>query len=331
MRPFSYSAPATLDEAAAMLGASARPLAGGTDLITLMKADLVAPQRLVAIRRLLPTGIASEPSGVRLGAATTLAQIERDTLLADRYAALAQAAAYAASPQLRNMATLGGNLLQRPRCWYFRNANVRCWLKGGDVCQARDGENQRHAIFDVSPCVAVHPSDPANALLAFDAQLHVRGRDGERRLPLETFFAPPEETRRTENIAADDDIVLEVFMPAHPAETRSIYLKAMDRGAFSFALVGVAMVLRLSGEGKIGHVRIVLGGVAPTPVRAHAAERVLLGAELNETLVKTAAEAAVDGASPLRHNAWKAPLAQRLVARAINTLSAQIRHASGKR
>jgi xanthine dehydrogenase YagS FAD-binding subunit len=325
MRPFSYSAPATLDEAAAMLGASTRPLAGGTDLITLMQADLIAPDRLVAIRRLLPAGITSEPGGVRLGAATTLAEIERDTLLANRYTALAQAAGYAASPQLRNMATLGGNLLQRPRCWYFRNSNVRCWLKGGDLCQAREGENQRHAVFDVSPCVAVHPSDPANALLAFDAHVHLRGREGERRLPLQSFFASPEDTRRTENIAADDDIVLEIFMPAHPDETRSIYLKAMDRSAFSFALVGVAVALRLSHENKVGHVRVVLGGVAPIPLRAEAAENILLGAQMNATVVKAAADAALAAATPLRRNGWKVPLARKLLTRALCTLAEQAR------
>ena len=163
MRPFGYASPRSLDEAVSLLAPAghrqggARPLAGGTDLLTLMKADLCAPDQLIDIKRLadLDDRIADGPDGLTIGALATLTEIEDDPLVRTLYPALAEAAALAATPQLRNMATIGGNLLQRPRCWYFRNPHLSCWLKGGEACPARSGENQRHALFDVSPCVAV--------------------------------------------------------------------------------------------------------------------------------------------------------------------------------
>jgi xanthine dehydrogenase YagS FAD-binding subunit len=320
VKAFDYSAPSSLPEAIGLLGGGARPLAGGTDLITLMKADLAAPERLVSVRRVLPSGISAEADGFTIGAGTTLSEIERDARIAGRFTALSQAAAAAASVQIRNMATLGGNLLQRPRCWYFRNPRVKCWLKGGSDCPAREGENRLHALFGGGPCVAVHPSDLAPALLAFDADLKLVGRQGERALALEKFFALPDADRRTENNLSEQELLLSVRMPSHPAETRSTYLKAMDRQAFSFALVGVAAVLRLSPERRVGHARLVLGGVAPIPWRADAAERVLFGEELSARLFERAADAAVQGAEPLRRNGYKLALLRALIKRALQAL-----------
>ena len=322
MNDFFYHQPGTLHEAIALLQPSARPLAGGTDLVTLMKPGVVQPTHLVSIRRVLPSGIRADAEATALGAGATLADIEENALIASKYTALAQAAALAATPQIRNLATLGGNLLQRPRCWYFRNPRVHCWLKGGAECPAREGENRQHALFGDSPCVAVHPSDPAAALLAFDAQVRIGAPQSERTAPLEEFFALPEEGRRSESRLAQNELILEVRMPAHPAETRSVYLKAMDRAAFAFALVGVAAVLRLSPGGKVGHARLVLSGVAPIPWRARAAEAVLLGSTFQEDLWEKAAEAALEGAAPLQHNAWKIPLAKALVKRALRALAA---------
>jgi xanthine dehydrogenase YagS FAD-binding subunit len=222
--------------------------------------------------------------------------------------------------QLRNLATIGGNLLQRPRCWYFRNPHVHCWLKGGEECQAHDGENRQHALFGASRCVAVHPSDPACALLAFDAQVRIGGPQGERVVPLAELLALPEEGRRSETRLRENELILGIRMPSHPQETRSAYLKAMDRQAFSFALAGVAAVLRLSSRSKIGHARVVLSGVAPIPWRAHAAEQVLLGANVDEELFEQAAQAALQGAAALRLNGWKIPLAKALVRRALQRL-----------
>jgi xanthine dehydrogenase YagS FAD-binding subunit len=323
VRSFSYSAPASLQEALPLLGPATQPLAGGTDLLPLMKADLAAPERLVGVRALLPRGITyEEDKDLVLGAGATLSEIEAHPVIAQRYTALAQAAAAAASPQLRNMATVGGNLLQRPRCWYFRNPRTHCWLKGGEACPAREGENRMHALFGASPCVAVHPSDLAPALLAFDAELRVRAAQGEGVLTLEQFFAVPEEGRRSETRLAPDELILSIRMPPHPAETRSTYLKAMDRAAFAFALAGVAVVLRLSPERPvIGHARVVLSGVAPIPWRSYAAERVLLGAAPGARVFQQAADAAMEGAVALRHNAYKIPLARTLVRRALDALA----------
>jgi xanthine dehydrogenase YagS FAD-binding subunit len=326
MRAFDYASPRTIDEAIALLspspganGESPRPLAGGTDLLTLMKADLLAPAQLVDIKRLaeLDDRIEDGPDGLTIGALATLAEMEDDPFVQARYPALSEAAGLAATPQLRNMATIGGNLLQRPRCWYFRNPRISCWLKGGDHCPAREGENQLHAIFDVSPCVAVHPSDPAVALLALDAMVRLRGATGEREAPLAEFFAPPTADRRTETVIGEDELIVSLRIPPLSADAHSTYLKAMERKVWAFALVSVAAVIRLEA-GRIGHARIVLGGVAPIPWRVAATENLLLGEKPTASLIEQAAEEAVAAAQPLAHNAYKLPLTRALVRRALH-------------
>jgi xanthine dehydrogenase YagS FAD-binding subunit len=310
MRAFDYVRGDGVQDVIELLAAAddgaVRPLAGGTDLLTLMKADLVTPQELVDIKRLgdLPGGIEETAQGVALGALTTLAEIEQNPLLGERYRVLAEAAAVAATPQLRNMATLGGNLLQRPRCWYFRNTLFHCWLKGGDECQAYDGENQQHALYGGGPCYAVHPSDLPQALLALDAQVRLRGPQGERTLPIADFYALPTPERRSETTIAPNELILAVELPGLPSGTRSIYLKAMDRKVWAFALVSVAARLQVE-EGVITDTRLVLGGVAPIPWRATAAEGELLGQPPTAATFTRAAEAALAGAELFEewHNA----------------------------
>src|SRR4029079_741661 len=219
MRPLEYSNPATLDAALGALGPQARPLAGGTDLLTLIKADLAAPERLVNVKALLPRGIEAKPEGLEIGALTTLAEIEDHPVVREGYGALAHAVSLAASPQIRNLATVGGNLLQRPRCWYFRNARIDCWLKGGDECPAREGENRNHAILGGGPCHAVHPSDIVPALMAFDAEVRILGARGERSMPLADFMQPPTHERRTETCLAPDELVSAVRLPSHSRPT----------------------------------------------------------------------------------------------------------------
>lgn len=324
MRQFDYSSATTVDETIQLLGhdGSIKPLAGGTDLLTLMKADITAPLHLVDIKRLdeLPRGIDETGQGTRLGALTTLAEIELSEHIQERYPVLAQAAALAATPQLRNMATIGGNLLQRPRCWYFRNAQFHCWLKGGDECHALDGENQFHALFDVSPCVAVHPSDLSAALLALDATVQLRGPSAERTLALQEFFRPPSEDHRQETVIGTDELLLSIHLPALPTGTKSIYLKAMDRKVWAFALVGVAARLRLQGD-RIVDARITLSGVAPIPWRLTAVEQMLLGQRADEATFARVAEAALAQACPLEHNGYKVPLAQALIRQALTMLT----------
>jgi xanthine dehydrogenase YagS FAD-binding subunit len=318
MKPFAYASPRSLDDAVALLtgDGDARFLAGGTDLLTLLKGDLLEPSQLVDIKRLaeLDDQITLSGDSVRIGALATLSDLEMHPLIAEHVPALAEAAALAASPQLRNMATIGGNLLQRPRCWYFRDSEIPCWLKGGDSCPARTGENQHHAIFDLSPCVAVHPSDPANALLAHDAVIEVRGSAGSRTMPLAGLFAPPTDDRCTETTLSSGEIITAFTLPA--AAGRSTYLKAMDRKTWAFALVGVAARVKQEG-GRITDARVVLGGVANVPWRATAAEQVLVGQAPNPEVLSAAADAALSGAEPLAKNGYKVPLAQALIRQAL--------------
>jgi xanthine dehydrogenase YagS FAD-binding subunit len=335
VRAFDYSSATTLSDAAEFLDGRARPLAGGTDLLPLMKLDVAGPPRLVDIKRLpeLRADIQPEGDGLRIGALTTLSMLESSPLVRERYAALAESAGLAASPQLRNMATLGGNLLQRPRCWYFRSSLFHCWLKGGTECHARDGENQYHAILGESPCVAVHPSDPPAALLLFDAVIHTT----RRQIPVHEFFVEPTDDHRTENILEPDELILAVTLP--PASGRSTYLKAMNRKVWAFALVGVAVRVELDATRRVNgatpsgaatpnatgptvaDARIVLHGVANVPYRVQAAERALIGQSLTQSTITAAAEAAVVSAHPLEHNAYKLPLTHGLLRQALLSLS----------
>jgi len=334
MQPFDYTSPLSIDEAIRLLGQNERaydrglrpllgiqPFAGGTDLLPLMKADIASPSQLIDIKRLpeLPTGIEETSQGVTLGALTTLAEIETHPVIKRHYPVLAQAAAVAASPQLRNLATLGGNLLQRPRCWYFRSHLLHCWLKGGTICPARDGQNQFHALFGSGPCYAVHPSDLAPALLVLNAQVRLRGRDGIRLIPLAEFFSLPREQRRSETTIGHDELLLSVLLPLLPAGTRTLYRKVMDRKVWAFALVAVAAAIRLEDR-RVAEARLVLGGVAPIPWQASAAEHALLGGEVSAELVARTAEMALSGAAALQYNTYKVPLAKALIRQALTTL-----------
>jgi len=320
MKAFTYDRAATLDDALSHLGADDQPsvmLAGGTDLLTLMKADITSPAALIDIKRIddLAGDITVGEQETTIGALTTLAAIERHQRIREGYLALSDAVGLAASPQIRNRATIGGNLLQRPRCWYYRSPHVQCWLNGGDTCYARDGENALHALFDVSPCVAVHPSDPAAALIALDAEVTLRSSAGERRVAVEHLFAPPEQERRTEHLLARDDIIKAIHLPA--LQTQSVYLKAMDRKVWAFAVVGVAASLHIR-DGVIDSARLVLSGVAPVPWRARSAEALLTGQTPSDQRFAAAAAEALSGSEPLAHNGYKIPLANSLIKRALH-------------
>ncbi len=322
MRAFDYVSPTRVDEALRLLAADGdggtRLLAGGTDLLPLMKADVAAPTRLVNVKALPGlAGITYDAThGLRLGGLTRLAEVETSPLVRERYPLLAEALAVAATPQLRNMATVAGNLLQRSRCWYFRNPRFHCWLKGGEACPAHDGESQVAAILGGGPCYSAHPSDLAPALLALDARLWLRGLGGERTLAIGELYAAPEAGRRTETVLAPDELLVAVEVPPLPAGTRGTYLKAMDRKLWAFALVGVAAVLRLEG-GRVAQARLALGGVAPIPWRAREAEAALLGAEPTAAVFGRAADAALAAAEPLAKNGYKLPLTRALIQRAL--------------
>ena len=326
MRPFDYSSAPSSAEAIPRLNATTRPYAGGTDLLTRMKADISAPEGLIDIKASdLPKGITETSDGLSLGALTTLTEIEMSPLLKEKYTLLHEAASLAATPQLRNRATLGGNLLQRPRCWYYRNEHIDCWLKGGETCPAKEGQNEHHAVFgtgpaDHSPCVAVHPSDLASCLTALGARVKLRGPGGERVLSMTEFYKPPEAGRRQETVIEDDELILSIEVPALSDNTTSTYLKAMDRKVWAFALVGVAAVLRVEG-GVIKDARLALSGVANIPWRLEDVEQELIDQEASADLFTRAAEVALADAAALEHNAYKIPLAKRLIRRALGELA----------
>ena len=316
MRTFDYTRADGVDEAIATLDEGTRPYAGGTDMLTRMKLGITVPERLVDIKALdIPRGIESSGDGLRIGALATLAEVERHAFPSG-LALLAEAASKAATPQLRERATLGGNLLQRPRCWYYRNESVDCWLKGGEGCPAKEGRNEHHAILGDGPCVAVHPSDLATCLTALDARVTLKGAGGERELALGDFFAAPEDGRRQENVAADDELLWCVDVPSE-GKGSSVYLKAMDRKVWAFALVGVAAVSTpIDGGGR--RLALAASGVANVPWRLEDVERGLADVDPDDaTGVEAAIEAGLADARPLSNNAYKIPLLKRLIARAV--------------
>ena len=319
MRAFDHSAVQSAAEAVAELQADpeASLIAGGADLLSLMKANLLAPAHVIDLKPARELrGIVVEADGsVRIGALTTLAEIERDTTLAERLPILPAAMRDAATPQLRNMATVGGNLMQRNRCWYFRGPYA-CWLKGGDKCYAREGQNKYHAIFDDGPCVAVHPSDLAPALLALEASVAVAGPSGERSLALDELLRPPSAERRRDTTLAAGEIITAVTIPAQPEGAHGVYLKLMDRRAWAYALVSAAAQVTVRG-GHVERVRLALGGVANTPRRLPAIEALIEGQTLTPELAAQAAEQAFIGAAPLAHNAYKVQMARELTRRAL--------------
>ncbi len=291
----------------------ARLHAGGTDLLGCLHDRVFGVEKLVSIGRLDELrGIReSAGGGLVIGALTTIAEIAEDATVRERYPGLAQAAAEVASPQLRNQGTLGGNLCQRPRCWYYRG-DFHCAKKGGDLCYAVEGENRYHAIFGGGPCYIVHPSDTAPMLVALGAAVRVAGPRGEREIPAAELFVLPEQDLHHETVLRPDEMITEVSLPRPAAGLRSSYRKVRERGSWDFALTSVALALRLSGR-RVEEARVVLGGVAPIPWRSPAAEAALTGQTLDAATARAAAEAAAGGAEPLEQNGYKVPLVKGVV------------------
>lgn len=293
--------------------------AGGIDLLDLMKEGLLKPNRVVNLRALpgLDT-IAEDDAGVRIGALVTLEQIAGHPLLRQRYTALADAAGSSASPQIRHVATLGGNLLQRPRCWYFRSAAHHCARKGGDPCFAFAGENQYHAVFAQYGCAIVHPSTAATALTAFGARVELTDAQGATRsVPLAEFLVGPEIEMTRENTLRAGEVLTAVALPPVPTSARSVFLKQAEKPSFDWSIADVAVVLDRTADGRCQHASVVLGAAAPIPWRATQAEAALAGQTIDEAVARAAGQAAITGAAPLRHNAYKLPILVALVRRAV--------------
>ena len=258
----------------------------------------------------------SEVEGLELGTLVTLSRIANAPEVRQRYVALAEAARHAATPQVRNAATIGGNLLQRPRCWYFRNAYFH--HHGSDSAnRARDGENEYHAIFDNAQSAMVHASTPATALVAYDARLELSGPQGKPRdVALRDFLLPPDMTRDRDTVIEKGEVLTRVIVPPPVAGTRAAYHKQTERESYDWPICDVAVVLQMEGR-SVRAAAIAMGWVAPTPRRALESEQVLTGRDLNEDLVRQAARAAVAGATPLSKNAYKVPVLEAVVRRTI--------------
>jgi xanthine dehydrogenase YagS FAD-binding subunit len=254
--------------------------------------------------------------GLRIGALVTIADLHENAAVHSRFPGLAEAAKNVASPQIRNLGTVGGNLCQRPRCWYFRLEHVVCLKKGGDTCYAASGENKYNAIFGEGPSYIVHPSDLAPMLVALAATVTIHGGKGTRTIPIESFFTLPSADVRRENVLAADEIVTHVDVPASAYAKQSTYLKFRERPSLDFAMSSVAAALDVNA-GTIREARLVLGAVAPIPWRVPQAEAALKGQPANEATFAKAAEIALDGAAPLTKNEYKVPLTKTLVRRAL--------------
>ena len=335
MNRFEYTKPRSVAEAAALatatvadamvssspgaLPAQAVLKAGGMDLLDLMKEDVLRPVRVVHLRDLPGLGEVRDegPAGLLIGALVTLAVIADHPLVKQRYAALANAAEHSGHPQVRNVATLGGNLAQRPKCWYFRQAEFHCLKKGGATCFAIAGEHQYHAIADNGLCPIVHPSTAATALVAFGASVEIAGREAARSVPVEQFFVSPGQDVRRENVLRAGDVITGVRLPAMPSGTRSAHIKQAERESFDWSVADVAVVLQRAGDGRVSRASVVLGAAAPAPWRARAAEQALAGRPLTEDTAREAARLALQGATPLPRNAYKMPMFEAVVRRTI--------------
>ena len=330
MKAFEWTNPATVNEAVKMLSTPSatdideapRPIAGGQDLLTTMKDYTSRPARLVNLKSIPGMNrIALNARGLTIGALVTLTELEEHAGVRKSYPGLAEAAHSIATPQIRNLGTVGGNLCQRPRCWYFRLEEVICLKKGGSECYAATGENKYNAIFGGGPSYIVHPSDLAPMLLALGATVTVTGAAGKRVIPLDKFFTLPSEGNiRRENVLKNDDIITEIFVPASPLAARSTYLKFKERESLDFALASAAVAVRMTGR-TFRDARIVLGGVAPIPWRVPAAEKFLIGKALTPEILAEAAKIALADAKPLEKNAYKVPLTQTLVRRALDRIN----------
>lgn len=294
--------------------------AGGIDLLDLLKEDLLAPSKVVNLREVpgLDTIVEEDDGGLRIGPMVTLASLADHPLLGARYAVLSEILRGSASPQIRNVATLGGNLLQRPRCWYFRSHAYRCLRKGVGHCFAISGENQYHAIFDNAACAIVHPSTIATALVALDAMVELTdAAAASRQLALEDFFVGPERDLQHENDLKAQEILTAIRLPKLPGNVRMAHLRQGEKDSFDWPLADVAVVLDVDQDGACKRAAIILGAAAPVPHRAKTAEAALIGRRIDKSAAAQAGRAALDGATPLAKNAYKLALFETLVRRAI--------------
>lgn len=326
MRDFSYARAVTVHEAVGLVSTlrNAKFLGGGTNLVDLMRENIEQPDALVDVTRLPLSGITeTAEGGISIGAEVRNSAVANHPLIRQRYPVLSQAILFGASGQIRNMATVGGNVMQRTRCYYFYDEAARCNKRNsGAGCDAIDGFNRIHAILGVSEhCIATHPSDMCVALAALDATVRVDGPNGQRAIPFQEFHSLPGETPHVETVLRTHELITAVELPSLPFAKRSLYRKIRDRASYAFALVSVAAAVEIE-DGKIRNARLALGGVAPKPWRALEAERVLSGAQANIETFRAAADAELTNARGYRDNRFKIELTRRTIASVLSELVA---------
>lgn len=323
MKNFKLAEPETIEQAVTLLAkeeGKAFLMAGGTDLLTEIKEGVIEPGVVVNLKPIRGLSyIRKEKDGLHIGTLTTVADLAADPLIRQEYPVLHEAANVVATPQLRNVGTVGGNLCQRPRCWYYRDGQVICRKKGGSQCFAFRGRNKYHAIIGGGICYIVYPSDLAPALISLGAEATVSSHQGERTIPLADFYALPQKDVKKENILGPGEIVREVRVPPARKGEKSIYLKFKERATWDFAVVSVAVKGEVSGQ-NYQDLKIVLGGVAPIPWRLEKAEAALIGKKTSEPSIREAAQLGLADARPLAENGYKKDLAEALLVRALSSL-----------
>ena len=319
----AQAAEAAARSATAQIGASVRYVAGGTNLVDLMKLNVERPKQVVDINALEMSRIEPMNGGLRIGALARNSDVANDATVKRDYAVLSEAIFSGASPQIRNMASTAGNLLQRTRRPYFRDLAHKCNKREpGSGCDAIEGHNRMLAILGTSEhCIATNPSDQNVALMALDAVVEIRGKSGNRNVPIAEFYKLPGTTPHIETVLEPGDLITAVRLPAPVAGAKTGYLKLRDRAAYEFALASAAVVLSVS-DGKVAHARVALGGVGTVPWRAREAEAVLVGKPATQEQFVRAAEAALKGAKPRSENGFKVELAKRCIVHALTTVSA---------
>src|SRR3954454_15125195 len=331
MHPFTLERPRDLAAALALRAQAGRNdapteyIAGGTDMVQLLQEYVRKPNRLVSLAGLLDRRIDAGPQGLPLGAAATMAEVAAHSAVLQQYPLISEALLNSASPQVRNQATMGGNLLQRTRCPYFRDVGYAACNKRapGSGCSAIGGENRWTAVLGTSEnCIAANPSDLAVALVALDASVEVRGPNGQRTVPLTEFHRLPGDTPHIETVLEPGEVIVAIVVPTNPIARRSHYLKVRDRASFEFAVVSAAVALDMNG-GRIRQARVALGGVGTKPWRLPKVEAALAGTILEPGPLRTAAALAAEGAQGRGHNDFKIELMQRAIVRAVETAGAR--------
>ena len=326
MNKFAFVDCKTVDQALGQLGDGAIVKAGGIDLLDLMKEDIISPPRLVNIRNVDSLrGITISTDGLHLGPLSTLSEIASHPEIQRSYSALADAAGHAATPQIRNMATLGGNIMQRPRCWYFRSSDFDCKKKrgGSDECHAHDGENQYHAIMNNSTCAMVHPSSTAVSLLGMDAQVELTSKRGKRMVAMGEFYVPPEKSVVNETVVQPGELITSILVPAPEPGTRSAYQKYGEKESFDWPIADAGVVLVMDGA-RCRKASVVLGVAAPTPIRSKEAEAFLIGKTIDEATARAAGKAAMLHATPLSQNGYKTQLFETAIYRTVLLAAGQM-------